>query len=302
MLRGVTVFLLCVAAAVALKAENRLYAQEKFLEFTNKYNKQYAPAEYDVRFKNFQENLIRIEKHNSCNKRNHDLGIDAFSDMTKAEFESKYLMKPFSADTLKRMYQHIKVDNSTKSKAPTPSSFDWREKGAVSAVKNQGGCGSCWTYSTTGNIEGINYIKNKKLVTLSQQELVDCDHECGKDPIDGTQYCDGGCNGGWMMTAFQYVIKAGGINTEASYPGGTHQGSKCLAKPENVGAKLSAWKMLSNNEEELAQQLVENGPVSVAFNTGKLFSYRSGIISGSSCDPKVMSHAVLLVGFGEQNG
>jgi cathepsin F len=66
----------------------------------------------------------------------------------------------------------------------------------VSAVKNQGGCGSCWTYSTTG----INFVKNGKMVTLSQQELVDCDHECGTDPIDGTHYCDGGCKGGWMMT------------------------------------------------------------------------------------------------------
>jgi cathepsin F len=75
-----------------------------------------------------------------------------------------------------------------------------------------------------------------------------------------------------------------------------------MAKKENIGAKLSSWKMLSSKEDELAQQLIDNGPISVAFNADKLFSYRSGIISGSSCDPKVMSHAVLLVGFGEQDG
>jgi cathepsin F len=145
-------------------------------------------------------------------------------------------------------------------------------------------------------------LKNKQLVPLSQQQLVDCDHECGTDPVDGTHYCDGGCQGGWMMTAFQYIVKAGGIDTEKSYPGGTHQGSKCLFNPSTIGAKLTSWKMLSKNEDELAQQLIENGPIAIALNAAKLFGYRSGIMSGASCDPLQMTHAVLIVGFGESNG
>jgi cathepsin F len=291
-----------VLYANCLHADNRLYAQQQFLAYVTKYNKNYASAlEYSLRFKNFWDNLKRIEEHNAS-KDSFTMEINEFADLSVQEFSKIYLQRPISADSLRRMYGNVKVDNTTRTKGKVPTSFDWREKGAVTHVKNQGGCGSCWTYSTTGNIEGVNFVKTQKLVALSQQQLVDCDKECGTDPIDGTKYCDGGCQGGWMMTAFQYIIKAGGISTEEAYPGGSHQGAKCLFKNETIGVKLSSWKMLSTNEDELVQQLIDNGPIAVAFNAAKIMFYSRGIVTGSNCDPKQMTHAVLLVGFGEENG
>jgi len=293
----------CLTFVLSLRADNKVYAQQKFMEFVDKYNKKYTAQEFETRFQIFQKNLQAVEQHN-LNKDTFTMDVNQFSDLSQQDFESQILMKPISAESLKRMYAHIQVDNAVRVRVAVNESFDWRPTGAVTPVKNQGGCGSCWTYSTTGNLEGVNFVKNKKLVPLSQQQLVDCDKECGTDPVDGTQYCDGGCNGGWMMTAFQHIIKVGGIDTEAAYPGGSHQGTVCKFDKKNIGVMLSSWKMLSSDEETLAKQLVENGPIAVAFNAARLFAYSSGIIkaSQSSCNPKVMSHAVLLVGFGEEAG
>src|SRR3989338_6639426 len=94
----------------------------------------------------------------------------------------------------------------------TPNSVDWRTKGVVTPVKNQGQCGSCWSFSTTGNVEGQHALKTGKLVSLSEQNLVDCDHECMT--YEGQQSCDDGCNGGLMPNAFTYIMKNNGIDTE----------------------------------------------------------------------------------------
>jgi cathepsin F len=94
----------------------------------------------------------------------------------------------------------------------TPDSWDWRSKGAVTGVKNQGQCGSCWSFSTTGNVEGQWFLAGNKLVGLSEQNLVDCDHECME--YEGEDACDAGCDGGLMPNAFTYIIKNGGIDTE----------------------------------------------------------------------------------------
>jgi C1A family cysteine protease len=104
-----------------------------------------------------------------------------------------------------------------------------------------------------------------------------------------------------MMTAMNYLIKAGGQDTEASYPTGVHSGG-CKFTPAGIGAKITSWKFLSKNEDELAQQLIETGPIAVAFNAAKLFSYHSGVLTADGCDPTRMTHAVLLVGFGTEGG
>jgi len=273
----------------------------EFSQFVAQYSKEYSKDEHSYRQKVFLENIKKYEEHNRNKENTFKMGVNEHSDKTEEEFASIMFMRPISADSLKRMYGNIKVDNTTRSKDPLPTSFDWREKGAVAPVKNQGSCGSCWTYSTTGNIEGVNFLKYNKLVRLSQQQLIDCDKECGTDPVDGTKYCDSGCHGGWMMTAFQSIIKQGGIDTEESYDSfGKTNG--CEFKADKIGAKLSSWKMLSNEEDTLAQQLIETGPISVAFDASPIMWYSSGIVTGRSCNPKTMSHAVLLVGFGEENG
>ncbi|KAL0484127.1 cathepsin F [Acrasis kona] len=276
------------------------YGIDRFSQFIHDYNKEYTASEHSTRFRIFQDNLKRFEEHNQEQDASFFMDVNEFSDLTPSEFENKMLMVPISAESLQRMYAHIKVDNTTRSNDPLPTNFDWRDKGAVAPVKNQGACGSCWTYSTTGNIEGVNYIKHGQLVRLSQQQLIDCDQECGVDPVDGTKYCDGGCNGGWMMTAFQSIIKIGGIDKEEAYS--FNENKKCEFNKEAIGAKLSSWKMLSTTEDVLARQLFETGPISVAFDASGISGYSRGIIKAKHCDPKKMTHAVLIVGFGEEDG
>jgi len=145
----------------------------------------------------------------------------------------------------------------------------------------------------------VNFIKNKKLVSLSEQNLVDCDHECVE--FEGEKSCDQGCNGGLMWAAFQYVQKSGGIETEGDYP---YEGydEKCKWKKEKGAVTVTGWKKLPTTEDELAAAVAVNGPVSVAINADPVQYYSSGIISGRGCDPKSLDHGVLIVGYGEEKG
>ena len=134
-------------------------------------------------------------------------GVTKFSDLTPEEFAEQYLGSFISEEDVARRRAH--PDVSVLPDVPTdhlPEAFDWREKGAVTPVKNQGMCGSCWTFSTTGAVEGANFLAGGALVSLSEQQLVDCDHTC--DP-DQPEACDNGCNGGLPLNAMSYVKKRG---------------------------------------------------------------------------------------------
>jgi cathepsin F len=157
-----------------------------------------------------------------------------------------------------------------------------------------------WAFSTTGNVEGVHFKATKQLVSLSEQQLVDCDKEC--ITWKGEESCDAGCNGGLMMSAYQYIIKNGGIDTEASYKYEAYD-NKCRFKNSTIGAKISSWKYLPTDEDQLTAAVAEVGPVAVAINAELLQFYGSGIIkSVGSCDPDALDHGVLIVGFGTSNG
>lgn len=152
----------------------------------------------------FQQNAALISQHNSDPEATYRLALNEFADLTFEEFASFRLgynaSLPSSSSSNKlKTFSYANVQD-------VPSSVDWRERGAVTPVKNQLMCGSCWAFSTTGSIEGINYIKTGKLVSLSEQQLVDCDR---------TE--DMGCSGGLMDNAFEYIVKNGGIDTEGDY-------------------------------------------------------------------------------------
>ncbi len=168
-----------------------------------------------------------------------------------------------------------------------PSSVDWREKNAVTEVKNQGDCGSCWSFSSTGSIEGINSIKNNILVNASEQQLIDC----------SSQYGNKGCNGGLMDNAFKYVIN-NGLCSEEDYP---YQGQEnfCESNKCKKIVEINDYADIQPNNEKLLMRAVAKQPVSVAIqaNLTSFRFYKSGVYQDPDCGDE-LDHGVLIVGYG----
>ena len=260
--------------------------------------------EYATRRSIFMNNLDLINTHNSEHaegKHSYILGMNQFGDMTQTEWAKQ------SLGYNNRLSNHPKVwCNGTACSArslteltplrvsgPNPESIDWRAKGAVTPVKNQGQCGSCWSFSATGAMEGANFLKNGKLVSLSEQQLVDCSAAEG----------DKGCFGGLMDNAFKYVIQNGGIDTESDYPYFARTGSCAAAKAKNHAVKLLSYYDVSPNNEISLESAVAMQPVSVAIEADQpnFQFYKSGVFN-AQCGTN-LDHGVLVVGYGvDSNG
>uniref|UniRef100_A0A665X3A1 Cathepsin F n=1 Tax=Echeneis naucrates TaxID=173247 RepID=A0A665X3A1_ECHNA len=256
-----------------------------FKEFMVKFNKVYSSQEEtDRRLQIFHENLKMANKLQALDQGSAEYGVTKFSDLTEEEFRSTYLNPLLSQWTLQR---HMK--QAPPARGPAPASWDWRDHGAVSPVKNQGMCGSCWAFSVTGNIEGQWFLKNGKLLSLSEQELVDCDG------------VDQACRGGLPSNAYEAIEKLGGLETETDYSY-TGQKQTCDFATNKVAAYINSSMELSKDEKEIAAWLAENGPVSVALNAFAMQFYKRGVSHPFKifCNPWMIDHAVLLVGYGER--
>lgn len=269
-------------------SDHLLGADHHFFLFKKKFGKSYASQEeHDYRFKVFRANLRRAARHQKLDP-SASHGVTQFSDLTPAEFRKQFL-------GLRRL--RLPKDANQAPILPTndlPEDFDWREKGAVTAVKNQGSCGSCWSFSTTGALEGANFLATGELVSLSEQQLVDCDHEC--DPEEEGA-CDSGCNGGLMNSAFEYTLKAGGLMREEDYPYTGTDRSTCKFDKTMIAARVANFSAVSLDEDQIAANLVKNGPLAVAINAVFMQTYVGGVSCPYICS-KRLDHGVLLVGYG----
>jgi len=246
-----------------------------------------SPKDKLHKFNVFTQNVKKIQELNAAARkagRNTEFGLNQFSLMSEAEFTAKYLnkvMPSFPNLTQARRATAAEI-------ASLPTSFDWRTANPpiVTKVKNQGECGDCWAFSTTGNVEGVWAKAGNKLVSLSEQNLCDC----------STQ--NDGCNGGEMTLAFEYIIKQGGIDSEASYPYKGVQG-RCKFERANVAAKISNWEAVQKDVTEMKTYLVSHSPIAIAVDATSWQNYRRGVLS-SHCGT-ALDHGVLLVGYGVES-
>ncbi|KAJ4961945.1 hypothetical protein NE237_021855 [Protea cynaroides] len=244
-------------------------------------------SEKQKRFNVFKENVKMIHQFNK-EDHSYKLKLNKFGDMTNQEFKSTYAGSKVRHHSMLRGTSHATPGFIYENFENVPSSIDWRTKGAVTPIKDQGQCGSCWAFSTVVGVEGINQIKTKKLVSLSEQELVDCDTSMNE-----------GCNGGLMDYAYEFVKSNGGLTTEENYPytaeDGSCDSSKMKASPM---VTIDGHQDVPANNEDALMKAAANQPISVAIDaSGWGFQfYSEGIFSGS-CGTE-LDHGVGVVGYG----
>ncbi|XP_027072941.2 senescence-specific cysteine protease SAG39-like [Coffea arabica] len=236
-------------------------------------------AEKAKRFKIFKETVEYIEAFNKAGNKSYVLGINRFSDLTNEEFLSAstgYNYKPRKDVSQGTSFRYADVSDA-------PPSMNWRQKGAVTGVKDQAACGCCWAFSTVAAVEGIHKLKAGELISLSEQQLVDCDTSSNH-----------GCSGGRMDSAFNFIA-SNGIATESEYP---YQGADGTCNNDQGAVQITGYEDVPQNNEDALLQAVSKQPVSVGIEgSGMDFkNYKSGVFSGD-CGNN-LDHAVTLVGYG----
>merc|ERR1719318_877142 len=239
----------------------------------------------------FAENKHKIAAHNKLHAMGHKsfkMKMNHFGDMMHHEFVGimngyRTLNHSTPLQGARHMMPHPEV--------VLPKAMDWRMRGIVTPVKDQGQCGSCWAFSTTGALEGQHARATGKLVSLSEQNLVDCSTSFGND----------GCNGGLMDNAFQYIKANGGIDTESAYPY-VGMDEDCHFNKSTIGAEDTGFVDIpEGNERALKAALATVGPVSVAIDASQpsFQFYHHGVYFDENCSPENLDHGVLAVGYGK---
>jgi len=260
-----------------------------------------SPEEQAMRSAIFNANVAKINAHNLKGE-SWTMAINEFADLTAQEFAIGRIggYKPRKALRGKKAVRSVaaplaELDAGSKDDDPKPTpcssdSVDWSAKGAVTPIKNQGQCGSCWAFSTTGSVEGAEFIAHGDLKSLSEEQLVDCSTNGGNS----------GCNGGLFDAAYDWIVSNGGICSEASYPytAGGGQSGACKKTCTPV-TKISGHKDVAvNNDPALAASIVAQ-PTSVAIEADQSsFQFYSGGVLTAACGTNI-DHAVLAVGYGK---
>ncbi|XP_052868458.1 uncharacterized protein LOC128274338 [Anopheles cruzii] len=270
----------------SLKIDDNEHVRRQFEKFKVRHMRQYASSlEHEMRFNIFRNNLFKIEQLNRHERGTGKYGVTKFADMTTAEYRAHtglIMPKHEHSNHIRNPIARLAND------ANLPESFDWRDRGAVTNVKDQGSCGSCWAFSAIANIEGLHQIKTNKLESYSEQELIDCDK------------VDNGCQGGYMDDAFKAIEKIGGLELESDYPYHAKAQKSCQYNKTLSHVRVKGAVDMPKNETFIAQYLIENGPISIGLNANAMQFYRGGISHPWHllCNHKQIDHGVLLVGYG----
>jgi cathepsin L len=261
--------------------------QNAFSQWMHDHEKAYTAEDFQNRFSIFKSNMDYVRDWNNAGSATV-LGLTHLADLTNDEYKSIYLgMKVDGTERLKNASPFIVTE-------PLADTVNWVNKGAVTGIKNQGQCGSCWSFSTTGSTEAAHFFATGNLVGLSEQNLMDCSRSYGNQ----------GCNGGEMDEAFRYIIANGGIDTEASYPYQTSTIYDCRYTVANRGATIKTFTDVMSGSESALQAAAMKTPVSVAIDAShnSFQLYQSGVYYEPACSATVLDHGVLVVGYGTDNG
>ncbi|XP_072924895.1 cathepsin L2-like isoform X3 [Hemitrygon akajei] len=264
---------------------------EAWTSWKSFHRKQYQEENINYRRMVWEKNMRYIEQHNlehSMGKHSFTVGMNQFGDLTLEEF------KQLRLNTDKRK----EVENSTwkifaqQENAQLPPHVDWRPKGYVTPVKDQGQCGSCWAFSTTGVLEGQVFNKTGKLISLSEQYLMDCSRTVG----------NAGCNGGSVMASFAF-IKDQGIASEQSYPYVAKNGDCKFEQSDIVATCKGVTQIRKDSEADLAAAVATVGPISAGIDAEhrSFMLYKSGIFYEPHCSTVDLDHGILVVGYGMEN-
>ena len=290
----ILVLLSLVSAAIA--ASQLEVIREEWESWKIFHRKNYSsPVEDSFRMKIFLENKARIARHNlkaHLGSSSFTMKMNHLGDQLPHEVTSS--RNGYRKGLLRQTKKPISATFMAPEHVCLPKAIDWRTKGAVTEVKNQGQCGSCWAFSATGALEGQNFRKTGKLVSLSEQNLIDC----------SVKYGNHGCEGGLMDFAFQYIKDNHGIDTEASYPYDAED-EKCRFSKKNIGATDVGFVDIPEGDEMALMKAVATiGPVAVAIDASheSFQFYSSGIYLEPNCTPDGLDHGVLAVGFGTEDG
>ncbi|CAD8168719.1 unnamed protein product [Paramecium octaurelia] len=239
-----------------------------FKTWQKKFNKFYTQNEEIYRQIIFNQNVELINKHNSNPNKSYSMAINQFADLTDEEFQSMYLGKP----------TYVKTDNIELSKGNNLGDADWASR--MNPIKNQGNCGSCWTFSAVGAVEGFLIIRKGFKGVLSEQQLVDCAVDAGE-----------GCNGGNSDLALDYIAEVGSVY-ERDYEY-TAKDGVCKVKQGKV--RISGRENYGPNEDAIKKG-IQNYPLSVSVDATYWKFYNQGVYDGA-CRDDFHNHAVVAVGF-----
>lgn len=257
-----------------------------FKKWAAKYNKVFANrAEYLYRMSVFLDNKKYVKE---ASKKGEELELNVFADMTHEEFVKTHLGMIYQAP-------ETEVAEKKESVKAAPASHSWRSN--LGPAKDQGSCGSCWTFCTVAVLEARVNIEKKVSKLFSEQNMVDCDTT------------DNGCSGGHPMNSFKWINKNGGIATEADYPytsGSTGKEGTCKSSVKKAVTTSSTFTRITNGDEKaLTETLYSKGPLAIGMyaSLASFQMYKAGTIyAPTNCRPKMMNHCVTLVGYGAQDG
>lgn len=281
-----------------LALSSALTIEQQFVEWKATFGRKYTGVEHDRRLANFRSNALRVAALNAESA--HRPSGAVFKLNKFADWDQKELSRLRGIKGLKASLRNATITEAAP-KIAAPDSVDWRTKGVLAPIQDQGQCGSCWAFSATATLESQKAIASGNApAKLSEQFLVDCDHQCGQYREENG--CDAGCDGGLQPNAWVFTKKAGGQPSESAYP---YQGVDGTCQSGNPPiTTLTGWAFAPSDETGIAAYVASNGPVSIAVNAENWSFYQGGIMSGGSICPTVsdpwntLDHGVNIVGYG----